>query len=186
MKKIITNSCLASIFISFGVAILLSVGNPIGPFLFSFGLLSVCIFGADLFTGKAGYYWKNNLKDLSLILIFNLIFGWLFGILIGAANPNLIPIAIEKIMTWDISLAFFIKSIFCGMIMYICVELYKNNNMFGIFYGIPLFIFCGFQHCIANIIVLGIAKTFSITIFICILGNLIGSIIINVLQGDKK
>ena len=106
--------------------------------------------------------------------------------LIGTANPNLIPIAIEKIMTWDISLAFFIKSIFCGIIMYICVELYKNNNIFGIFYGIPLFIFCGFQHCIANIIVLGIAKTFSITIFICILGNLIGNIIINILQGDKK
>ena len=46
--------------------------------------------------------------------------------------------------------------------MYICVNEYKeNNSIIGILYGVPLFIFCGFQHSIANIIILGVARTFS-------------------------
>ena len=61
--------------------------------------------------------------------------------------------------------------------MYIAVYMYKKGTPLGIIYGIPLFIFCGFQHCIANIITLGVARTFDFSIIICILGNFVGSII---------
>lgn len=182
MFKTIQKSALASVLISFGVAILLTVGNPLGPFLFAFGLLGVCFFEADLFTGKAGYYWKSNLKQLLFILIINLIVGWLCGYFLGIANPGLIIEALIKINTWNWSFSYFIKSVLCGIIMYLCVDLYKKKCIYGIFYGIPLFIFCGFQHCIANIIILGIACSFSSTIILCILGNLIGSIIISLLN----
>lgn len=178
----IKKSILAIIFIGFGVVVLLTLGNPIGPFLFAFGLLSVCYLEADLFTGKAGYYWRNNRAKLAKILIFNLIFGYLFGFLLSYSLPELATAAISKVAAWDFSLSFFIRAIFCGMIMYICVELYKRGTNLGIIFGIPLFIFCGFQHCIANIIIMGIAQVWSWSIVLAILGNLVGSIIIDLLN----
>lgn len=183
MRDLIMKSILASLFISFGVIVLLSTNELLGPFLFSFGLLSVCYFQADLFTGRAGYYWKDKKGKLLTILLVNLLSGYLIGFLFSITNDNLIIAANDKIALWDFSLSYFLKSIFCGMIMYICVNIYKkNNNIMGILYGVPLFIFSGFQHSIANIITMGIARSFSPTIFICILGNLIGSMIINLLE----
>ena len=182
MNNLIRKSIYASICIGFGVIVLLSAPAPIGTFLFSFGLLSVCHLNGNLFTGKAGYYWKDNLKELVIILIINLLFGYLIGFLFSVVDNNLIQIANNKIITWDFSLSYFLKSVFCGMIMHICVDLYKKKKcIFGILYGVPLFIFCGFQHCIANIILLGIARRFSFTILLCIIGNLIGGIISSIL-----
>ena len=150
--------------------------------LFAFGLMGVCYLQADLYTGKAGYYWKNKKAELAKILIINLVAGFAFGLLLGYSSPQLIPVALEKIATWDFSMAFFIRSVFCGMIMYICVELFRRGTFIGILYGVPLFIFCGFQHCIANIIVMGVACTWSWKIVLAILGNFVGSMIINTLS----
>lgn len=185
MKNLLSDikgSLLATILIGFGVAVLLAMGNPLGPFLFAFGLLGVCTLQGVLYTGKAGYMWRQEPIRLLLILIFNLIFGWLVGFLISAAAPDLMSLAAQRMETWSWSSAFFIKSIFCGMIMYIAVDMYKQHkNIAGIIYGIPLFIFCGFQHSIANVIIAGIARNFSFTIIYAAIGNLIGSIIINLL-----
>jgi formate/nitrite transporter FocA (FNT family) len=186
MKSIIKSSILSAILIGFGVAVSLYADAPIGTFLFAFGLIGVCYLGADLFTGKCGYYWRESNRkrlDLVIILIVNLVAGWGFGALLSLADPALITEATEKITSWEeMSIfAYFLKSVFCGAIMYIAVNIWKSNSNLGIIYGIPLFIFCGFQHCIANIIVLGIANAFSPLIFLCILGNLLGSIIIDLL-----
>ena len=175
-------SVLASILIGFGVAVLLSFGNPLGPILFAFGLMGVCYLQADLYTGKAGYYWKDKKANLATILILNLAAGYTFGLLLGYSSPQLIPVALEKIASWDFSMAIFIRSMFCGMIMYICVDIFKRGSYIGILYGVPLFIFCGFQHCIANVIVLGVAQSWSWTLILAIIGNLVGSMIINVLS----
>lgn len=175
-------SVLASILIGFGVAVLLFLGNPLGPILFAFGLMGVCYLQADLYTGKAGYYWKDKKANLATILILNLAAGYTFGLLLSYSSPQLIPVALEKIASWDFSMAFFIRSIFCGMIMYICVDIFKRGSYIGILYGVPLFIFCGFQHCIANIIVLGVAHSWSWTLILAIIGNLVGSMIINILS----
>ena len=173
-------SVLASILIGFGVAVLLFLGNPLGPILFAFGLMGVCYLQADLYTGKAGYYWKDKKANLATILILNLAAGYTFGLLLGYSSPQLIPVALEKIASWDFSMAFFIRSMFCGM--YICVDIFKRGSYIGILYGVPLFIFCGFQHCIANVIVLGVAQSWSWTLILAIIGNLVGSMIINVLS----
>ena len=188
MRKsvIIKKSILASILIGFGVAVFLILGNPLGPVLFAFGLLGVCYLDANLFTGKAGYYWRDKVSELVTILGINLMTGYGFGMLLGCSSPQLVPLAIEKVASWNFSLEFFIRAVFCGAIMYICVELFKRGTIFGILYGVPIFIFCGFQHCIANIIVLGIASwqtfTWSWTIPLAIVGNLLGSIIIDILS----
>jgi len=181
MKKyveLINKSIGAAIMISLGNYALLKLGNPIGPIIFSLGLLGVCYMGQNLFTGKCGFLFQDKikLKDLLIILIVNLLSGYLMGLLYSTIDIDVFNNAINKITTWDVSLAFFIKSILCGIIMYIAVYMYRKGTTLGIIFGIPLFIFCGFQHCIANIITLGIARTFDMSIFISILGNFIGSI----------
>ena len=191
MKKymeLVNKSCAASLLIALGNFVLLKLGNPLGPFLFALGLLGVCYMGLNLFTGKCGFIFEDKIKilDILLILLFNLLAGYLFGLLFRVADSSIIDVAISKANSWNISWAFFVKSLLCGMIMYIAVFMYRKGTPLGIIFGIPLFIFCGFQHCIANIITLGIALTFNSSIFICILGNFLGSLFIWFISKDLK
>ena len=190
MKKLelINKSIGASVLISLGNFALLKLGNPIGPIIFSLGLLGVCYMGLNLFTGKCGFFIQDKIKikDLLLILIVNLIAGYLLGLMFSITDKDVFSNAVMKVKTWDVSIAFFIKSILCGVVMYIAVYMYKKGTPLGILFGIPLFIFCGFQHCIANIITLGVARTIHLSILICIIGNFIGSIIMWYLSRDIK
>ena len=178
-KELINKSVGASILISLGVYSLLKMGSPIGPVLFTLGLLGVCYMGLNLFTGKCGFLIADKIKllDLTLILVINLISGYLIGLMYSITDPEIYKNAVAKVATWDFSLAFFIKSIMCGVIMYIAVLMYKKGTPLGIIFGVPLFIFCGFQHCIANIITLGVSRGFDSSIIICILGNFVGSLV---------
>ena len=49
MKKLILRSIGASLFIGLGVYILLTLNNPLGVILFSFGLLGICVLKLNLF-----------------------------------------------------------------------------------------------------------------------------------------
>lgn len=186
--EIINKSIGAALLISLGNYALLKLGNPIGPVIFAFGLLGVCYMNQNLFTGKCGFVIENKMPiiELLVILIINLLFGYLFGLMFSITDTEIVKNAVLKVSTWNISLPFFIKSFLCGVIMYIAVYMYKKGTPLGIIYGIPLFIFCGFQHCIANIITLGVARTFDLSIFICILGNFIGSLFIWFISRDME
>ena len=182
MKKyveLISKSIGAALLIALGDYALLKLGNPIGPVIFSLGLLGVCYMGLNLFTGKCGFLFQDKIKpiDLCLILIFNLIAGYLFGLAFSITDPEVFNNAVTKVGTYAISTAFFIKSILCGVVMYIAVYMYRKGTPLGILFGIPLFIFSGFQHCIANIITMGAARMFDWSIVLCIIGNFIGSLV---------
>ena len=99
---------------------------------------------AYLFTGKVGYIWNKEPLKLLSILILNVIFGYIIGYLLSIANPSLIIVAQTKVHSWGFNLGYFFKSVFCGMIMYIAVEMFKQKNIFGILYGVPIFIISGF------------------------------------------
>lgn len=187
-EELIRKSIAASLLIGLGNYALLKLGNPIGPIIFAFGLLGVCYMGLNLFTGKCGFLIEDKIKitDLLIILLVNLLSGYLFGLLFRVADSTLIEVAQTKVNTWDISISYFVKSLLCGCIMYIAVYMYRKNTSLGIIYGIPLFIFCSFQHCIANIITLGVALTFDLSIFICILGNFIGSLFVWFISRKKE
>lgn len=179
LQELINKSVGAAFLISLGNFALLKLGNPIGPVIFAFGLLGVCYLGQNLFTGKCGFLFSDKIKpfDLFLILLFNMVAGYLIGLIYSATDSSLISVATEKIATWDLSFSYFSKSLLCGAIMYLAVKMYKKGTPLGIIFGVPLFIFCGFQHCVANIVTLGIAGTFSFAILLCIVGNFFGSLI---------
>ena len=178
IQELICKSFGAAFLISLGNFALLKLGNPIGPVVFAFGLLGVCYLGQNLFTGKCGFLISDKMKlsDLILILVGNMVAGFIFGLLYAAADESLVVVANEKIATWDLSFAYFAKSLLCGAVMYIAVYMYKKGTPLGIIFGVPLFIFCGFQHCVANIVTLGVAGTFDSAILLCIAGNFFGSL----------
>lgn len=168
----------ASLLIGLGDYILLKIGTPIGPFLFAFGLLGVCVLKLNLFTGKCGFLFEDNLKisELITILIANLIAGYLLGAIFGLIDVDVFNAATAKVSGWDFSAEFFLKSALCGVIMYLAVAIYRKGSPLGILLGVPLFIFCGFQHSIANVITLGVTLGLDWSVLLCAAGNFVGAL----------
>ncbi len=188
--EVAVKSAGAALLIGLGDYVLLKVGNPIGPFLFAFGLLGVCVLGLKLFTGRCGFLFEDKVKlsELGLILLVNLVAGYLFGMLFASADAGIINAAIAKVESWDFSWSFFAKSVLCGAIMYLAVKLHKKGTKMGIFFGVPLFIFSGMQHSIANVITLGVSMRLSFVlvaiILLCALGNFAGALMAWLLSGQ--
>ena len=103
-----------------GIAYLALDNKVIGSFLFSIGLLTVCMYGLNLYTGKIGYILINKLKyiwELLLSLLGNFIGTFLVGILMRYTRyENYIEMAhkLVKIKLNDNLISIFILSIFCG------------------------------------------------------------------------
>jgi len=177
-SNLIRKSIAASVLIGLGNYVLLKLGNPLGPFLFAFGLLGVCVMGANLFTGKCGFLFEDKIKplNLALILLVNLLAGYLIGLLFSVCDAGIVAAAQEKVASWNFDWSFFVRSVMCGVIMYLAVAIFRKGSKLGILLGVPLFIFCGFQHCIANVITLGVAMSWSWTLILAVAGNFIGSL----------
>ena len=194
MLKKIASGIMAGTMISIGGSVFLSLAetNKIaGAILFSVALLCICMQGYSLYTGKIGFVLSDHSKEamsvLLLGLVGNIIATVLFGITLGYALPNIVDtasaICVSKLeQEWMQTL---IRSVFCGMLMYQAVSIYKNHekNLFGIFFCIPVFILCGFEHCIANMFYISLAgewgwEALRITA-IAIVGNGIGSWLLN-------
>ena len=168
----------ASLLIGLGDYVLLKLGSPLGPFLFAFGLLGVCVLKLNLFTGKCGFLIEDNLKfsELMTILVSNLVFGYLIGAVFGLVDTEVANAASAKMASWEFSGEFFLRSALCGVIMYLAVAIYKKGSPLGILFGVPLFIFCGFQHSIANVITMGAATGFDWSVLLCAAGNFVGAL----------
>jgi len=169
----------ASLLIGLGDYVLLKVGEPLGPFLFSFGLLGVCALKLNLFTGKCGFWLEDDLKfsELIVILVVNLVFGYLVGMVFGMIDGEVLVAASNKMANWEISGEFFLKSALCGVIMYLAVAIYRKGSPLGVLIGVPLFIFCGFQHSIANAITMGVAMGMDLSVMLCAAGNFVGALV---------
>ena len=186
--ELIRKSVGAALLIALGDCALLKLGQPLGPFLFALGLLGVCYMGQNLFTGKCGFLFADHipLGDLLLILVGNLAAGWVFGWIFSVADPSLMAPAAEKTAAWEFSLPFFVRACLCGVVMYVAVLLYRKGTPLGILFGIPLFIFCGFQHCIANVITLGVARAWDWSLPLAVVGNFAGSLVTWWISRDRK
>ena len=192
----------AGILISIGGIAYLAIENKIvGSFIFSFGLLTICIYSFNLFTGKVGYVLVNKINyiiELLISLVGNFLGTFAVGSLMRLTRfTNYINTATNIVNTKlnDNILSIFILAIMCGMIMYIAVNNYKKETdvvgkYIAIFMGVMAFILCGFEHCVANMFYFSIAGTFSLKVFcyllVMILGNSIGSIIIALYYNKYK
>ncbi len=197
MKKylrILLKSILAGIMIAIGGTINLKIGGLTGSILFAIGLFMIVVNGYNLYTGKIGYLFdnkKNYIIELILTLIGNLIGTLSCGYVllltrVGDKLQNASKIICEVKLN-DTWYSVLVLSIFCGMLMYLAVNLYKELKDVGkyiaVFICVCVFILCGFEHCIANMYYFSVANMWSLNtilyLLIMILGNSIGSLIIS-------
>lgn len=184
----------AGIMIGIGGTVYLAVPNSFfGSFLFSIGLVMICMYGMNLYTGKIGYLLINKLSyvyELLCTLIGNFVGTYIVGFLIRNTRfDSYIDKAklISEVKLNDSILSIFILSMFCGMLMYIAVNNYKKvsgeiGKYIGIFMCVMVFILSGFEHSVANMYYFTVANVWSLnTLYyalIMVLGNSIGSFVI--------
>lgn len=194
MKDFI-KSVLAGIMIGIGGTIYLSLDNKVvGASLFGIGLFMIVIYGFNLYTGKIGYLVDNfnfkYIKMLVITLIGNFIGTFFVGYilkftriysLIHDKAKLLVDVKLDDSLISILILAFF-----CGILMYLAVNTYKENKdiskYLGVFLGVIVFILCGFEHCIANMYYFSVADAWNLNtllyLLIMILGNSLGGMLI--------
>ena len=196
MKEIVKktlNGIAAGIVISIGCAVYLACENKyVGAVMFSVALLTICLRGYSLYTGKIGFipeaHGKEEFSVLLLGLLGNTIGVSAGGFALSFAIPKLKEAAITLCQTKLDTQTFpqtLIRGLFCGILMYIAVSVYRSNkNIVGILFAIPVFILSGFEHSIADIGYFACANITSLKAFgfiwTVILGNSIGSMLLPV------
>ena len=201
MLKTVFGAISAGIMIAIGGSVFLSCDSKyVGAVLFSVALLCICYLGYYLFTGKIGYlaydFSKKNILNLCVGLAVNLIVTFLLGMLISFAFPALsqkayIMCTAKLEQTFLIT---FIRAIFCGVLMYTAVEIFKEKKTpLGIIFCIPVFILCGFEHSIADMFYFGVSGIFTAKILTfelaAVLGNTVGGLalpLLSKLSVDKQ
>ena len=160
-------------------------GSLVGAVLFSFGLLTVIGYKLKLYTGTAGFIRKNEVGQLFLILFGNII-GCLCVALLTRMSQHEIQPAAQKIMELRLGmgpLRCFLLAIGCGFIMTTTVQFGREKHYLPLLLGVPLFIVCGFPHCVADVfyfccVPVEFVKAHFLQIlcvYVCmVLGNLVG------------
>lgn len=140
----------------------LATTNIIGAVLFAFGLLTVVSYKMKLYTGTAGFVEfrdDNNklqiikpLAELLLVLIGNIIGCLLVGLL-ARLSPLELTQAAQKILEGRLAIGAIrggLLAIGCGFIMTTAVTFARKGQYLPLLFGVPLFIVCGFPHCVAD------------------------------------
>jgi len=127
-------------------------GNLVGAVLFSLGLLAVVGYKLKLYTGTAGFIEKNQVGELFLILLGNII-GCLCLALLDRVSPMDIQGAAQNILELRLrtgALRCGLLGIGCGFLMTTAVTFARQEKYLPLLFGVPLFIVCGFTHCVAD------------------------------------
>lgn len=160
-------------------------GSLAGAVLFSFGLLTVVGYKLKLYTGTAGFIRRNEVGQLLLILSGNII-GCMFAALLSRVSSLGIQEAAQNILELRLrtgAVRCGLLGIGCGFIMTTAVQFARQKQFLPLLFGVPLFIVCGFTHCVADAFYyLCVPLTFwkahaleILAVYACIVtGNLIG------------
>lgn len=127
-------------------------GSLVGAVLFSFGLLTVVGYKLKLYTGTAGFILKNEAGSLFLILLGNIIGCFLVSML-ARITPLAVQEAAQNILELRLrtgALRCGLLGIGCGFIMTTAVHFARQKQYLPLLFGVPLFIVCGFTHCVAD------------------------------------
>ena len=160
MMKILRSSIFAGMYIGvagFGfltAGIQTQYGSLFGSILFALGLMAIVGYKLKLFTGTAGFIKKNEIGDILVILLGNIIGCFVMGMLtrvspvvdgIQAAALNIMNTRMESGVIGCGLLA-----IGCGLLMTTAVNFARQKNFIPLLLSVPLFIVCGFPHCVAD------------------------------------
>lgn len=195
---------LAGICIAIGGTVFLATDNKVvGATFFTAGLFTICTFGFNLFTGKVCYVFERDASyaiDLPIMWLGNLCGTWLTAALESLTRQG--PMLAEKAMKLaetklaDTPLSIFLLAFFCDILIFIAVDGFgKNPHELGkylsLFFGVIVFILCGFEHCVANMYYFAMAgvlfqgKTL-LYVLIMTLGNAVGGVFFPLVRKWKQ
>lgn len=202
MFKLIRSSILAGIAIGCGGFGYLasgiqaeSFGPLFGSILFCFGLMTVVAYKLALYTGTAGFIKKNEVGTLFLVLGGNIIGCFIMG-LVSRVSPLDIQTAAENVLRMRLErgpLCCGLLGIPCGFMMTTAVTFARKQHYIPLLLAVPLFIVCGFTHCVADAFYyscvpfsyLGAHAWQTICVYVSIvLGNLIGCNLYRIILPD--
>ena len=152
MKNLIHSAIMAGICIGIAGFGYLAVGGIVGAVTFAFGLLAVVHYRLKLYTGTAGFFAKGELLQLCTILAMNIV-GCLLVALMARMSPMPLQEAAQHILEGRLNAGIVqsgVLAIGCGFIMTTAVKWGREGKFLPLLFGVPLFIICGFPHCIAD------------------------------------
>lgn len=152
INQLLRSSVLAGICIGIAGFGYLAEKSIIGAVLFAFGLLTVVHYALKLYTGTAGFIKKGEVGQLLLILGGNLI-GCLLVALMVRCSPMPLQETAQKILEGRLAMGPLrggVLAIGCGFIMTTAVTFARQGKNLPLLFGVPLFIMCGFPHCVAD------------------------------------
>lgn len=165
-KSIFSKAILSGILIGIGGTVYLAVENKyLGGFLFSLGLFTILRYSFALYTGKVGYIPERKpiyLREVGITLLGNAVGTGITALLIRLSRTGILvhENALNAMQTKmnDGFLSRLILGFFCGLLMFIAVDngnRCKEENrdtsfIFGTVLPVMVFIFCGFNHSVAD------------------------------------
>ena len=193
---------LAGFMITLGAtAYLLLESTLAGALMFTLGLFAICTFGWNLFTGKVCYSAGKGPKYIGFLAVV-----WLSNFAGAAAGGLLLRFtrltaAVERANALcdtklgDSLASVFLLAICCNVLIYIAVEGYRSNphelgKYLSVFFGVTVFVVCGFEHCIANMFYITAAWRWSGEALVFILvntaGNVLGGLLVPALSSIAR
>ena len=173
------------------------LGTVLGSTLFAIGLFLVCTLQFHLYTGKIGLVYEGKQTkefyiSLPVMLIFNAIGAFGLGYVCFAIfrntevmeTVNNVCTMRTTLNTFNDYLSLMVKSFLCGICVYMAVKCFNLNRLKPLGIGLLvlfvfIFVYSGFQHCIANMFYFGFAKSIKIemlfNMLLCILFNSLGT-----------
>lgn len=150
--QVIKSAFLAGVCIGIAGFGYLAEKGIVGAVLFAFGLLTVVHYALKLYTGTAGFIKRGELGALILILACNIV-GCLAVSMLVRCSPMPLQDTAQKILEGRLAMGPLrggVLAIGCGFIMTTAVTFARKGQNLPLLFGVPLFIMCGFPHCVAD------------------------------------
>jgi len=193
--KVFVSGILAGICIGIGGTVFLSLEDKVtGALFFTVGLFTICTQGFSLFTGKVCYIFERDwdyVLDLPFIWLGNLAGTWITARLLRCTRIGALlakrAARLCEAKLGDGLLSIFLLAVFCNILIYIAVEGFNKNphelgKYLALFFGVMVFILCGFEHCVANMYYFSMAGMWSgkslLYLLIMTLGNGVGGVLL--------
>lgn len=196
MKKtlnILMNAVLAGGCIGLGGTAFLSIDNKVvGALFFTLGLFIIMTNGYNLFTGKVAYVFEKPpayLLDVLVIWAGNLAGAYLVGALLNMTRLTALSARAAELCTVKLNdslLSIFLLSALCNILIFIAVDGFNSNShqlgkYLALFFGVAGFIVCGYEHSVANMYYISVAKLWSgkalLYVVVMSLGNAAGGVL---------
>jgi len=149
---ILKSSLLAGICIGIAGFGYLAIGGIAGAVIFACGLIGVIMYKLKLYTGTAGFIGKDQVGELALVLLGNIL-GCLCVALLARLSPMPIQAAAENVLSGRLAVGAWkcgLLAIGCGFLMTTAVTFGRRGQMLPTLFCVPMFIVCGFPHCVAD------------------------------------